>query len=160
VDISRPGVSKRHIKDYIDNCVCLNVRKASRAVTRLYDEALQKTGIRSTQLIILMVLEHLEKVTVSKLAEELVMDASTVARNLRPLHKQGLIQIIPGTDRRQRIVSLTAKGQERVEECLEHWNRAQNKIFSAFSEKEFENNLTAINNISDAVLKIHDPHLS
>tara|TARA_B100001939_G_scaffold342769_1_gene354360 strand:- start:4633 stop:4956 length:324 start_codon:yes stop_codon:yes gene_type:complete len=107
-----------------------------------------------------MVLEHLEKVTVSKLAEELVMDASTVARNLRPLHKQGLIQIIPGTDRRQRIVSLTAKGQERVEECLEHWNRAQNKIFSAFSEKEFENNLTAINNISDAVLKIHDPHLS
>ncbi|WP_417317045.1 MarR family winged helix-turn-helix transcriptional regulator [Emcibacter sp.] len=150
-------ISKNELKKYIDTCVCLNIRKASRAVTRLYDEALHETGIRYTQLIILMVLDHLENITVSGLAEELVMDTSTVARNLRPLEKQKLITVIPGKDRRQRIVSLTDKGRDVVADGLNYWRVAQQKITENFTAEDFLNHLSSINHISNVVQKIAGP---
>ncbi|MFC7048552.1 MarR family winged helix-turn-helix transcriptional regulator [Emcibacter nanhaiensis] len=152
-----PEISKSELKKYIDTCVCLNIRKASRAVTRLYDEALQGTGVRYTQLIILMVLDHLDNITVSGLAEELVMDTSTVARNLRPLEKQKLISVIPGKDRRQRIVSLTDKGHDVVKDGLQHWRVAQQKITENFTPDDFLSHLSSINNISDVVQRIAEP---
>ena len=152
-----PEISKSELKKYIDTCVCLNIRKASRAVTRLYDEALQGTGVRYTQLIILMVLDHLENITVSGLAEELVMDTSTVARNLRPLEKQNLIKVVPGKDRRQRIVSLTEKGRDVVTDGLQHWRVAQQKITENFTADDFLNHLSSINHISDVVQRIAEP---
>ncbi|WP_321394335.1 MarR family winged helix-turn-helix transcriptional regulator [Emcibacter sp.] len=152
-----PEISSSDIKKYIDTCVCLNIRKASRAVTRLYDDALHETGIRYTQMIILMVLNHLENITVSGLADELVMDTSTVARNLRPLEKQKLITVIPGKDRRQRIISLTDKGNEVVADGLRYWQVAQQKITENFTAEDFLNHLSSINHISDVVQRIADP---
>ncbi|MEE9276104.1 MAG: MarR family winged helix-turn-helix transcriptional regulator, partial [bacterium] len=65
-------------------CVGLNIRKASRAVTQLYDAALQPAGLRVTQLSVLAVASRMERATISKLGEVLVMDRTTLTRNLRP----------------------------------------------------------------------------
>ncbi|HEY9847811.1 MAG TPA: MarR family transcriptional regulator, partial [Candidatus Caenarcaniphilales bacterium] len=88
-------------------CACFNLRKASRAVTQLYDKVLQPSGLLATQFTLLSAIALTGSVTITRLAQELVMDRTTLARNLKPLERQGLIQIKPGQDQRTRIVTLT-----------------------------------------------------
>jgi hypothetical protein len=75
-------------------CACFNFRKASRAVTQHFDEQLQPTGLRSTQLVILLAVAVYESSGMAELARALVMDRSTLTRNLRPLINQGLLTLI------------------------------------------------------------------
>lgn len=119
-------------------CACFNVRKAARLVTQQYDEMLQGTGLRATQLSMLVVIAIKGPITMSELAEVLVMDQTTLTRNLTPLEKQGLVQRVPGTDRRTRRVSVTPKGLDAVVTALPLWKRAQAKILRTFGEPRFE----------------------
>ncbi|MCH7912542.1 MAG: MarR family transcriptional regulator [Deltaproteobacteria bacterium] len=74
-------------------CACSNFRKASRAITQLLDQILQPSDLRSTQFIILLEIAVARSTTVPQLARQLVMDPSTVARNLKPLAKRRLVKI-------------------------------------------------------------------
>ena len=85
-------------------CACFNLRKAARAVTQLYDDALRPAGILATQLPLLIATGRLERVTISQLAEAMVMDRTTLTRNLRPLERDGLVRTKPGKDRRVREI--------------------------------------------------------
>jgi len=109
-------------------CVCFNIRKASRVVTQIYDEIMQKTGLRGTQFTILANIAGYQLLTISVLAEKLVMDRTTLTRNLKPLEKQELIVITPGEDRRTRAVQLSASGHETLASALPLWREAQQKI--------------------------------
>ncbi len=109
-------------------CLCFNIRKTSRVVTQIYDEIMQKTGLRGTQFTILAHLAGYQLLTISVLAEKLVMDRTTLTRNLKPLEKQGLIAITPGKDRRTRSVQLSASGHETLASALPLWREAQQKI--------------------------------
>src|SRR5258707_7844695 len=95
-------------------CTCSNVRKAARAVTQLVDEGLQPTGLRSTQFTLLVAVALLGEAPVTQLAEELVMDRTTLARNLKPLESQGLLTIEAVPDRPRHPVPLT----ERVRQAF------------------------------------------
>jgi len=107
-------------------CACFNLRKAARAVTQRYDEALKPCGLRTTQFSILAVLARLSPAPMAHLSGALVMDRTTLTRNLRPLVDQGLVAIVPGADDlRKRNVSLTAKGRKALERALPHWRKAQ-----------------------------------
>jgi len=119
-------------------CACFNVRKAARLVTQQYDEMLQGTGLRATQLSILVVIALKGPITMSELAKVLVMDQTTLTRNLTPLEKQGLVQRVPGTDRRTRRVSLTPKGVTTVVNALPLWKQAQTKVLRTFGQTRFE----------------------
>ena len=77
-------------------CACYKVRKAARAVTKLYEEVLRPVGLRATQFSLLMATRVLGPVTVVKLAQVMVMDRTTLTRNLQILEKRGLITIKPG----------------------------------------------------------------
>ena len=110
--IAESNGARGDLADALDVCACFNFRKASRAVTQLYDEALQPSGLRATQLVILLSAAVNPGLGISKLARELVMDASTLNRNLKPLEKRGLISVDDSKDGRRRLVSLTAKGQD------------------------------------------------
>jgi len=113
-------------------CACLNIRKAARAVTSLYDTVLRPTtGLRSTQAILLMAIATAGTPTISRLAEYLVMDRTTLARDLKPLEDQGLVRITPGGDRRTRQLQLTDAGREKVREIIPLWEQAQTKIIAA-----------------------------
>jgi len=149
------GRRQDDVRSYLNACYCTNVRKASRVVTRLYDEVLNKTGIRSTQLIILMELYCLEETTISGLADKLVMDASTVVRNLRPLVKMDFIEMKSGRDRRVKMVFLTQKGYDMVHEGLHHWQVAQQKVSDALQSSESSDHVSHIDQVATAVLALN-----
>src|SRR5215218_1111495 len=91
-------------------CNCLALRQATRRVTQLYDQALAPVGLRITQYPILAWIAADGPMTMKALAERLVMDRATLGHNLRPLQGAGLLELVPGTDRRSRIVALTEAG--------------------------------------------------
>jgi DNA-binding MarR family transcriptional regulator len=126
------------LADALDVCACFNFRKASRAVTQFYDEALQPCGLRSTQLVILLSAAVNPGLGISKLARELVMDASTLNRNLKPLEKRGLIAVQDSRDGRRRLVTLTSKGEESIRSAVPLWNGAQSKLVEQFGMQRFK----------------------
>src|SRR5215475_8470111 len=79
--------------DMVANCACFNLRKASRTVTQLFDQILAPCGLRSTQLTILLAAKVLGPCGLARLARELVMDRSTITRNLLPLVKAGYLKV-------------------------------------------------------------------
>jgi len=131
----------------LDVCACFNFRKASRAVTQLYDEALQPSGLRSTQLVILLSAAVNPGLGISKLARELVMDASTLNRNLKPLEKRGLLSVEDSKDGRRRLVTLTPKGEEAIRSAVPLWNDAQSKLVAQFGTQRFKDLLKMMGNL-------------
>ena len=120
-----------------ESCACLNVRKAARAVTQLFDEVLQPTGLRSTQFPLLVVVARLREAPVTQLSRELVMDRTTLARNLKPLESQGLLTIEAGTDRRRHLVRLTERGRQALARALPSWEQAQHQVVTYLGHKQW-----------------------
>jgi len=121
---------------------------ASRAVTQLFDETLQPSGLRSTQLVILISVATMDSSSVVQLARQLVMDRSTLARNLKPLQRQNLIKIVPGDDRRTRVVTLTARGRAALKKALPLWEIAQTRFIKRLGPRRWKDTLA---NLSSAV---------
>ncbi len=121
-----------------ENCACFNLRKATRAVTQLFDGALQPIGLRGTQLGILMEISSAGSETIGQLAERLVMDRSTLARDLKPLEKQGLVKITSGKDRRTRCVALTARGHKALVKAFPVWEKAQSRIIKELGQDRLQ----------------------
>ena len=98
------GNSPRSIDfdDADEQCICFNLRKAARVITQIYDEAFQPTGCRATQMPLLVATRAMGPVTVNRLAEAVVMDRTTLTRNLKPLERQGLVKVQTGKDHRER----------------------------------------------------------
>ena len=113
-------------------CYCSSLRQAARYVTAFYDQMLSGSGLRVTQFAILSRLRS-RPASVSRLAEGMVMDRTTLARNLQPLARAGLVAIKPSEqDRRERIVDLTDAGRAKVEEMLPAWRQAQARFDQQF----------------------------
>jgi DNA-binding MarR family transcriptional regulator len=109
-------------------CVSLNSRKAARALTLLYDEALRPAGIRSTQFSLLTAVGGLGPVNVNALADQVVVDRTTLTRNLALLVRARLVAVEAGKDRRTRLATLTVKGRAALERALPLWEEVQGRI--------------------------------
>ncbi len=110
-------------------CVCTTVRRADRALNRMYDEALQPSGLLTTQYALLSTLARAgEPMLHSALAEAQVMSPATLSRNLKPLQRDGLLRIAPGEDRRTRYVELTSAGHEALERARPLWRAVQAQV--------------------------------
>ncbi len=110
------------------NCTCFGLRKAARAVTQMYDQVLKPTGLRTTQFSLLAVTERVGPRGMAELAEQLVMDRTTLTRNLKPLLDRGLLKTVAGADRRRRPVAITAKGRAALSQALPYWREAQARM--------------------------------
>ncbi len=130
-------VNKKAVAKYMD-CACFNLRKTARAITQLYDEALRPSGLRCTQFSLLIATTMLEPVTVTRLAEVVVMDRTTLARNLMPLEKEGLMNVTPGDDQRTRIVTLTLRGKEVLLRALPLWEKAQARVVGGLGQERWK----------------------
>lgn len=117
--------------DDVSACTCANLRKAARAVTQIYDLALQPSGLKATQFTLLATLSQQGTLPVSTLAEALVMDRTTLTRNLKPLITKGFVSAEPGDDRRTRMVSLTPQGEAALDSALLLWRNVQSKFAGA-----------------------------
>ena len=129
------------------SCVCYNLRRATRATTRLYDDFLRPSGLRSTQYSMLMVARVLGPVTLTKLAEMTVTERTTLTRNLTILEKKGLIAVEPGKDRRERQVSITERGLEVLMEAIPLWEAAQANIEQGLGGNRMDNLLKDLSEI-------------
>lgn len=112
-------------RNLLDECVCQRVRRAARAVTRAYDEALRPVGMRATQLSVLVGVARERAVSIASLSRLLGMDRSTLTRNLRPLEEDGLVSV--GSERwhRSRTLEITKKGRERLRAAFPLWEGVQ-----------------------------------
>ena len=110
-------------------CICLRFRKAARRVSQIYDQHLEPYGITITQYGLLGHIRRFEGIGVGALAEKLVMDPTTLTRNLRPLERKGFVIMTPDEkDRRSRNLSLTTPGYEALVAARPGWDAAQEKI--------------------------------
>src|SRR5215213_5258257 len=121
----------RGTPDAITDCACFNLRKATRAVTQFYDEALRPAGLRVTQFSLLGVIDAFGTARISDLAQAAVMDRTTLTRNLGVLEQEGLVRVEPGADARVRQVSLTPAAHAKRAEAHRHWSRAQTHMTDA-----------------------------
>ncbi len=144
--VHQPGVAQ--LTEIAETCACLNVRKAARAVTQLYDEVLQPSGLRVTQFTLLVAIALAGEAPVTQLANALVMDRTTLTRNLALLEHQGLVAIARGTDQRTRMVTLTNQGREALVKALPLWEQAQTRFVSGLGCERLN---TLLADLSDVV---------
>lgn len=110
------------------SCVCYNLRKAARSVTRLYEDFLKPAGLKATQFSVLMAAHVRGPITLTRLADLTVTERTTLTRNLTVLEKKGFLNIEAGMDRRERQVSITEQGREVLMSAMPLWEMAQELI--------------------------------
>jgi DNA-binding MarR family transcriptional regulator len=116
-------------------CYSLAVRQAARHVTSFYDRFMAPFGLRSTQFSILSILRRAGPLSINALAAELVMDRTTLGRNIRPLQRSGLVTAVVGRDdRRSRQLQLTPRGRARIGAARKGWSKAQTGFEAAFGK--------------------------
>lgn len=115
-------------------CSCLAIRQAARHVSQFYDQHLASCGLRTTQFSILAKLKDEGRpLTINRLAELIVMDRTTLGRNILPLQREGLIAVTQRTvDRRSKELSLTDVGLKRLKVAWTYWAKAQAGFDAAF----------------------------
>lgn len=116
-------------------CNATAMRKASRRLSQLYDDALEPSGLRSTQFAILAELDRRssDPPTMRVLADALVMDRSALGHNLRPLQRDKLIALDESSeDRRRRHVVMTPRGNAKFNEARPLWQSAQDRFAEVF----------------------------
>tara|TARA_R110002072_G_scaffold36996_1_gene108557 strand:- start:257 stop:700 length:444 start_codon:yes stop_codon:yes gene_type:complete len=117
------------ITDATPACICLRFRKAARRVSQIYDQHLEPYGLTITQYGLLGHIHRFEGIGVGALADKLVMDPTTLTRNLRPLERKGFVLMTPDEDdRRSRNLNLTTSGRRILDAARPGWRAAQEKI--------------------------------
>lgn len=114
--------------DVLAGCVCTNLRTAARVVTHRFDRALASSGLRMTQLALLLACAGPGPTTISEVASTLAVDRTTLSRTLRPLARRGLIAIVRGPDRRARQITMTDHGRDVLSAALPLWANAEHAI--------------------------------
>ncbi|MCM3588358.1 MarR family winged helix-turn-helix transcriptional regulator [Mesobacillus maritimus] len=115
--------------DILQFCVCANLRKVARVVTQLYDNQLQPTGLKVTQYSMLANIDRHKDISISQLGEIMLLDQTTVTRNLNLLKKSGYVRITKSNhDSRAKKISLTDIGYAKLEEAKPIWYQIQEKV--------------------------------
>ena len=120
-----------------NRCNVTALRKATRHVSQFYDTLLAPLGLRSTQRAILVYVARAETPTMSELAAALVLDRTALNHNLKPLQRDGLVEIaVDESDRRSRRIRLSRRGEAKLRESQAAWKQAQEKFEAAFGTKQ------------------------
>jgi DNA-binding MarR family transcriptional regulator len=123
----RHKLSTEDLAEVASGCACIAVRRAAHSLTRAYDEALRPSGLRITQFSLLVAAALAGPPTLTRLAEVLGLDRTTLTRDLKPLVARGLAEVRVGEDRRSRVVEVTDAGRQAMAEALPRWRAVQAK---------------------------------
>jgi len=117
--------------DYTQICVCANLRKKTRLVTQFYDNLLQPTGLKVTQYSMLANIDLQQSVSISRLGEILLLDQTTITRNINLLKRNGYVDLTRDPqDARAKVITLTDKGVEKLNEAAPIWQDIQERIIN------------------------------
>jgi len=149
-----------HPKQINEKCACFNLRKAARAITQTFDHMLEPIGIRATQFTLLVTMASVSARTLTEMANTLVMDRTTLTRNLKPLEKLGLIHIVTPRDKRSKAYALTEKGRDVLQRGIPAWNMVQQRMVAGVGDTRFNHllgELAAITKVATQSLdKTHE----
>ena len=118
-------------------CLCASFRRATRALTQCYDEAVRPLGLRATQFTVLQALSLTGEVSQGKLGEILAMDSTTLTRTLDILRRAGWISRKRGADRREWRLRLSFAGGEQLKRALPAWKKTQQRMASQLGDKRW-----------------------
>jgi len=133
-------------------CLCANLRRASRALTQIYDEALRPMGLRGPQFTILQTLSLAGEITQGRMAEILALDSTTLTRTLAIMERQGWIARREGEDRREWRIQLSKAGRTKFERALPYWEKAQALIRKKLGERGWGDAMKFTNEITRAIV--------
>ena len=119
-------------------CASTTLRSAARAVSRGYDAAMAGDDLTVNQFAILRRIARAGELPLSRLAERLVMDRTTLYRALEPMTRAGWVAIEPATTGRARIVRLTPDGMRRMASGTPAWEDAQTRLIEAFGIERWQ----------------------
>jgi DNA-binding MarR family transcriptional regulator len=115
-------------------CMCANLRRAARVVTRIYDEALRPSGLRTPQFTLLQALNLAPGISQKHLAQLLEFDSTTLTRTLNLMRQKGWVRAETGEDRRELRLFLTEGGLEEHKRVMPYWQLAQRRLKSELGE--------------------------
>jgi DNA-binding MarR family transcriptional regulator len=141
-------------------CASLNFRRTARAVTRLYDAAMQASGVRSTQFAILIGIAKTQPVSMSVLARVLVIDNTTLTRSVRLLQKQKLVTISERSTMRRKFLELTPAGECALERSLPLWRAVHDRFVSKIGSDywlKLRSELEGLAKTTTALEPLHPP---
>lgn len=128
----------------VRQCVCATLRRADRTITQIYNTILAPSGLHATQFTLLAALAEAAPISINRLADLMVMDRTTLTRNLCPLIKQEWVRVEEGEDRRMRVVTLTEKGERVLAQALPLWQQAQRQMLQQLGPQHVEALLTEL----------------
>jgi len=140
------------------SCASFNLRRTARAVTRLFDLAFQKSGIRSTQFAILIGIAKTQPVSISALGDLLVIDRTTLTRSLRLLQKEGLLSISARSQKRQRFLALTEKGAQSLAVATAEWHEIQERFVAAVGADNWSQLRKKLEDLAGIALRLEADH--
>ena len=129
-------------------CMCASFRRAARALTQIYDDALRPHGLRATQFTVLQALSLTGEISQGDLGDLLVLDSTTLTRTLRLMRTRGWIEERPGKDRRERWLQLSAAGRRQFKRASVPWQEVQTRLRSRFGPANWNEWLGAATEIS------------
>lgn len=131
------------------DCNNAMLRRATRMLGQIYDDALVSSGLRATQHGLLAQIDIMGEPAMRDLANEIVMDLSALSHTLKPLIRDGFIAVVPDkTDRRVKRVTLTKAGRKKLEQTTKLWLAAQRRFEKTFGEKRAADLRTVLDEIS------------
>jgi DNA-binding MarR family transcriptional regulator len=133
-------------------CMCASLRRASRALTQLYEDALRPAGLRATQFTVLQALSLTGEVTQGELGQILAMDSTTLTRTLTIMGRRGWIAKRRGEDRREWRIRLSKPGEAHFKHALPHWERAQTQVRNQLGDKLSDNLMKLTQKIANALI--------
>lgn len=142
--------------DYTQICVCANLRKKTRVVTQLYDKLLQPTGLKVTQYSMLANIDLQQSVSISQLGEILLLDQTTITRNINLLKQNGYVDLNRDPqDARTKVITLTDKGIEKLNEAAPIWQDIQERIINDIGLEKYEDFYETLKTIQ-RIIKTYD----
>lgn len=131
-------------------CFCANLRRASRAVTRIYEEEFRSAGFTgATQYHVLRALKRTGSVRQQDLGRLLDIDETTIVRTLKPLFQKGWLGHEAGMDRREKWITLTPAGRHQIERARPAWERAQARLRSVLPEPIWDSLLESLPKVAE-----------
>ncbi len=109
-------------------CINAKMRKLHRLINMAYQKKIRAFGLRGSMLSILFIIGKQTEIHQKTIAEMLVLDPSTMSRDLKKLMHQGLISIEKGQDPRYSNLKLTDAGKQLLEEISPVWEALQHKL--------------------------------
>jgi DNA-binding MarR family transcriptional regulator len=137
-------------------CLCSNVRRASRALTQLYGEALRPVGLNATQFTILQALSVTGEISQGRLGEILVLDSTTLTRTLAIMTREQWIAERRGEDRRERWLRLTKAGAARLARSSREWERVQSRLRKRLGQETWNHLLRLTHQVTTLATKEGD----